>query len=78
MSNLDVKKHRKVLFGCLGEVLKVSREKFNKNKKSDAARRSWGRLICQTVKTYGSLLETVQLEELNERVEALEAKIPGK
>ena len=75
MSNSKIKKQREALFGCLAEVLKVSREKFKKNKKSDADRRSWGRLICQCVKTYGSLLHEVELEELTERVAALEAKI---
>lgn len=76
VENIDVKRLRKGLFSYLGHVLSVSREKFDKEKASNSDRQSWGRLIVSAVQVYGKLLEGAALEELEERVDALEGKQP--
>jgi len=68
MENFNTDKLRASLFGHLDNVLKVADEKFHKNKKKDEQRLKWGRLIVQAVNAYGKVLETVELDSLNERV----------
>jgi len=68
MENFNTDKLRASLFGYLDNVLKVADEKFHKNKKKDEQRLKWGRLIVQAVNAYGKVLETVELDSLNERV----------
>lgn len=71
MENFNTDKLRASLFGHLDNVLKVADEKFHKNKKKDEQRLKWGRLIVQAVNAYGKVLETVELDSLNERVESI-------
>lgn len=78
VENSDPDKLRGALFSKLDAVLRVAEEKFRAETKADASRRSWGRLIVQTVVAYAKVLETAELEKLNERVEALEEKVDEK
>lgn len=75
MENSDLKTARTGLFTHLDHVLSVSREKFDKEKASNGERRAWGRLIVNCVQAYGRLLETSQLEDLAERLDALEEEV---
>ena len=70
--NLNLKESKSRLFGCLERILTVSGEKFNMQKASNADRQKWGRLIVSCVEAYGRLLETAQLEALEERLTRLE------
>jgi hypothetical protein len=69
---LNLEDKRETLFGVLHHVLSVSCRKFDYEKASNADRLAWGRLIVSATQAYGKLLETVEIEELLERVERLE------
>jgi hypothetical protein len=65
-------KTRKKLFSTLDEVLKTSKEKFDKQKASNSDRQKWARIIISAVAAYGDLLKDVELEGLDERLSRLE------
>jgi hypothetical protein len=58
--------------------LDVSREKFDKEKASNADRQAWGRLILGVVQAYGKLVETAELEALAERLDRIEREVSRK
>lgn len=60
------------LFQYLDLVLDVSQKKFVKKRAKNLHRLKWGRLIVQTVSSYGKLLELTELENLQKRIEVLE------
>ena len=68
----DASGHRKALFSQLAHVLIVSREKFDMEKAANRDRLAWGRLIVSASEAYGRILQTVSLEELEQRVQKLE------
>jgi hypothetical protein len=72
MGNINGKEKRLGLFGLLAHVLNVSKEKFDKEKALNDDRQKWARIIISGVEAYGRLLEAVQIEELERRLEALE------
>jgi hypothetical protein len=65
--NFNVTEQRETLFRVLRHVLAVSLEKV-----ANSGKQGWGRLIVNTIQTYGKLLETAEIENLVERVTALE------
>ena len=71
-SNFDVKQEKNTLFDTLREVLSISRKKFKKQTASNSDRQKWARVIIAGVEVYAKLLETAQLEALEERLERLE------
>jgi BMFP domain-containing protein YqiC len=68
----DAAGHRKALFSQLAHVLVVSREKFDCEKAANDSRQKWARIIVSAVEAYGRILQTVALEELEQRVLKLE------
>jgi hypothetical protein len=50
--------------------------KFKMQKASNRNRQSWGRLAVSSVEAEAKMLESVQLEALEERLTALEQKKP--
>jgi len=72
--NFDVKKVRSRLFKHLDGVLKVSQEKFSRERNSDSNRRSWARILVNAIEAYAKILHDVELEQLEARVRALEAR----
>jgi hypothetical protein len=72
--NLNPKEHRRALFSVLGHVLATAKTKFDMEKAANGDRLKWGRLIVSGVEAYGRLLEGVQLEQLEQRLTALEQK----
>lgn len=66
---------REALFSCLNSVLVVSQKKFKHNHARQELRLKWGRLIVQAVGTYGKLLETVQLDDMMEEIEAIKEHV---
>jgi hypothetical protein len=66
---------RKRLFSSLNSVLETAEKKFQNQKTRNHEKLKWGRLICQCVQTYGSLLETVQLEELENEIEEIKKQV---
>lgn len=69
---LNPKKARETLFSHLKFSLRVCREKASKKKALNKNRQKWIRLLVFTVEAYAKLLDSVQLQELEERLEALE------
>ena len=63
---------RENLFQHLDGVLSVSQKKFATENKPDKERRAWARILIQAINSYGKLLE---FEELEMRIEDLEAKL---
>jgi len=64
------KNPREALFKELKALMDVSHKKFHRKKKKDEGLQiRWGNLLLKAINTYGSLLET---EELELRVEKLE------
>ena len=64
------------MFAYLQKVLDVSDKKFSIDRGNrDATRLKWGRLIVQSVQTYGSLLETTELDELAKDIEAIKIHV---
>jgi hypothetical protein len=72
MENSSAKAQKKPLFGILGHVLVVSKQKFDMERASNKERQAWGRLIVAAVEAYGKLLQTQQLDDLEQRIEVLE------
>lgn len=72
MENSTAKTQKKPLFGILTHILIVSKQKFDMERASNRDRQAWGRLIVGAVEAYGRLLQTQQLDELEERIEFLE------
>ena len=70
--NLDVAETRKRLFSKLDYVLSLSEEKIRRVKVRDDATQKWCRILVSCVDSYGKLLETVQLDDLQSRIEKLE------
>jgi hypothetical protein len=77
MENLEPNKRRSVLFSVLGHVLATAKTKFDMEKALNGDRLKWGRLIVSGVEAYGRLLEGVQLEQIEQRLTALETKAEG-
>ena len=74
-SNIETNSELK---GYLDTVLKVSTEKFKYERKLDASRLGWGRLIVQCVKVYGELIKTEEMEALRHDVEELKELVNSK
>ena len=74
LENLSPKEARATLFSHLDYAIGLSRDKASKEKAKNTERMSWTRILIMAVESYGKLLETVQLENLNERLEAIEQK----
>jgi hypothetical protein len=72
--NFTLEKQKQSLFSVLRHVLAVSLEKFDKNTIRDTSKQAWGRLIVNAIGTYGKIIETMELEELLQRVQLLEQK----
>ena len=70
-SNQTVK-DRKKLFNTLDVVLETSKEKFNKQKASNADRQRWARIIICAAAAYGDLLKDSELESIEGRLSRLE------
>lgn len=65
-------KDRKKLFNTLDVVLETSKEKFNKQKASNADRQKWARIIIYAAAAYGDLLKDTELESIEERLTRIE------
>ena len=66
-------KPRDRLFKELDEALDLFHKKTHRSKKVNAyEQQGWGRLLLKTISVYGKLLDT---EELEQRVEKLEAQL---
>ena len=74
MENFNLTEQKNTLFKVLRHVLAISVEKFDMQKAANADRLAWGRLIVNATQAYGKLLETVEIEELLERIQRLEVK----
>jgi len=74
MDNFDVKVVRSRLFKHLDGVLKVSQEKFSRERNSDSNRRSWARILVNAIEAYAKILHDVELEEIERRLELLERR----
>jgi hypothetical protein len=74
--SLNLKEHRESLFADLKLIRSISMGKFKMQKASNRNRQSWGRLAVSSVEAEAKMLESVQLEALEERLTALEQKKP--
>ena len=72
--NSNVKEQKSALFGVLGHVLVVSRNKFDRETASNSDRQKWGRLIVSACEAYARLLQTTELEALSERLDKIEGR----
>ena len=73
---LDLKSQRKRLFELLNHVIEVCQRKFDMEKARNSDRQKWARIIISAVDSYGKLLETACLEDLDCRVKQLEEMTP--
>ena len=64
----DKNRSRTILFNHLDAVLKLSREKMDKQTVADATKQKWCRILVSAVDAYGNLLKT----DLESRVSVLE------
>jgi hypothetical protein len=69
---INPKNQRMSLFAILAHVLGTSQKKFDMEKSSNNDRQKWARIIVSAVEAYGHLLETSQLEDLEDRLAKLE------
>jgi ribulose 1,5-bisphosphate synthetase/thiazole synthase len=74
--NFDTTGQRQTCFKVLRHVLGVSLEKFDKEKIANDAKLKWGRLLVNTIQTYGKLIEIYEIEDLMQRVGELEKESP--
>jgi hypothetical protein len=70
--NFDTTEQKQTCFKVLRHVLAVSLEKFDKEKIANDAKLKWGRLLVNTIQTYGKLIEVYEIEDLMQRVSELE------
>jgi len=70
--SLNPKEARKALFGHLEFSLGVCRAKAQKKKALNADRQRWIRLLIFAVEAYSKLLDSVQLEDIEARLEKIE------
>ena len=68
-----VAEQRRGLFSLLSHVLVTSRDKFDKEKASNADRQKWARIIVSGCQAYAEILKTVELEQIEKRLEKLES-----
>lgn len=74
MDNSSGKNRRTGLYNLLDHVLGTAKEKFDKEKASNADRQRWARLIVTAIEAYGHLIQASQGDDLEERVTKLETK----
>ena len=72
--NFSASETRKRLFQALDRILTLSREKIDKQEVSEPNRQRWSRILIAGIEAYGHILETYQVDELEERVSKLEEK----
>jgi uncharacterized membrane protein YccC len=65
---------RKKLQNTLNDVLKISGEKFHKEKASNTDRQRWARIIISAVDAFNNLLKDSELQEIEERLCKLEVE----
>ena len=71
-SNPEPAERRNSLFAYLGHAIRLSHEKMCAKGNSDRAKQAWGRLMVSAIATYGSLINDVELEDIEERLAAVE------
>ena len=72
--NLNVKGQRRGLFSLLSHVLVTSQTKFDMEKAANSDRQKWARIIIAGVQAYGDLLKTVELDDIEKRLDVLESE----
>lgn len=72
VGNLDLREQRKRLFSLLNHVIQTCTEKFDREKARNSDRQKWARILINCVDSYGKLLETSALEDLENRIDDLE------
>ncbi len=70
--NFNAKEKKQSLFQHLDYAISLSREKSGKETASNADRQKWLRILISAVDSYGKLLETIQLDEITERLDETE------
>jgi len=71
-ASFNSKEQRKALFSDLTFVIVLSRDKLNVRSSTDRNKQAWARVLISGVEAFGHLLETAQLDSLEERIEILE------
>jgi hypothetical protein len=62
------------LFDNLSHVIDVSRTKFDLVKASNNDKQKWARLLIAGVEAYAKLMETAKIEEMEQRIQAIEKR----
>ena len=75
VENINPAEKRSALFGHLDYALVLSREKASKEKAKNTERMSWTRILIQAVASYGDLLDSVQMEQFEQRLTLLEESL---
>lgn len=73
--NLNQTGQSSKLFTHLDHVIEVSQKKFDMEKAANSDRQAWGRIIVSAVQAYGKLVELAEIEEVKQRIEALEKMV---
>jgi hypothetical protein len=68
------KERRKTLFIRLETVLSLAHKKLHSENVPDRVKQGWARITVSAIGTYGDLLESIELDQLNERLSRLEEK----
>jgi len=76
--NSKQKKQQIDLYGYLDDVIEISQKKLAIEKKADSDRQAWARIIVSAVQAYGRIIELAEIEELKQRLEALEQQYGAK
>lgn len=69
------KRTREGLFQSLNDLLRLCEKKTAMDNKPDDTRIKWGHLLNRTVQTYGSLYDSVQLDEIQADLEKIKQKV---
>lgn len=72
-SRVNIAQERRDLLNDLVKVTRVAFEKYENERTKNSERQAWGRLIVNAVSAASGVLRDADLDELAERVAAIEA-----
>jgi hypothetical protein len=73
--NTKPKKALAELYPYLDEVIAIAQGKIKIEKKADGDRQAWARIIVSATQAYGKLIEASEIDEVKQRIDALEKTV---
>jgi len=73
--NTKPKKALAELYPYLDEVIAIAQGKVKIEKKADGDRQAWARIIVSATQAYGKLIEASEIDEVKQRIDALEKTV---